>query len=75
MKTSRPQRTGIHIFRGIRQSPSKKFVTIVHDIVEVSDTSEYPELVVCYFGSSARRPLSYHEGSWEYIGGLLEKDE
>lgn len=64
----KPKQTGIHVFRGLRLSPSGMFCSEKCEVVRVVEDKKLPEWSVLYIGSSTRYPLSLHKGTWEYLG-------
>lgn len=70
---SQPNRVGPHIFKGIRTTRAKNYITSVQNFVNVYESPAYPERMVAYFGSGQVHPLSAHEGEWVYVGDLLNE--
>lgn len=71
-KRDKPLKEGPYIFEGTRWSPANKIIT-VKEIVEVVKATGYPEMMVRYLGSARYYPVSKHDGTWVYIGDLLNE--
>lgn len=60
---------GIYHFKGIRSTPSKKFIVSLDTYVEIRIDRAYPELMVAMFGTGKLYPISSFEGEWELVYG------
>ena len=62
-----PNKPGIYHFKGIRMTPSKKYIVSVDDYVRVRPDMAYPELMVAHFGTGKLYPISAYEGTFDFV--------
>ena len=60
-------RTGIYKFKGVRTTPSKKYIVTMDTYVEVKIDKAFPELMVALFGTGKLHPISCFEGEFDLV--------